>query len=357
MFRASRICVLLGLAGLLLPGCSKRREANIIQHPQWEYQDYRRVAVLPFQVSTHTAGEAARQAEFYLVDLLAGSGSFEVATRSDLGAIMTEQDLSRLAGVADPATALPEEMLQIAQALIIGTITDYDLKQERIERRMPRYARDRKGRIIRHRNGQPVVTGEDVYLEYRHIARVGGNVRVIDAASGRVLLSHSVPAIEKDDFQRGAPPRATPEELAVDVAMEIAMEFYRKIAPQQIAADIDSDCLLVAAEYYEGKYDKLKKIPVTLDEILLVATDLPRECDRNTFRLAISPKDERGYLVEHEFVWSPSLGRRGEVVRVPIALLAESGYEKFTAKLFAVGNEEPVADRDFELVQPEEEDD
>ncbi|MFH1748075.1 MAG: CsgG/HfaB family protein [Planctomycetota bacterium] len=355
MMRASTICLVTGMVLVTIGGCSKRREASVTQFPQWEFQSFRRVAVLPFQMHDITAGKAAQQAEFYLVDRLAGSGAFDVATRSDLGALMSEQDLSRLAGVADPTTAMPEGMLQIAQALVIGTITEFDLKQERIERRVPRYARDRKGRVIRHRDGRPVVTGEDVYMEYRHVARVGGNMRVIDAATGRVLLSHSVAPIEKDDFQRGTPPRATPEDLAIDVAREIATEFYRKIAPQSVEMDISGDCLLIAAMYYEGRYDKIKKVPRTLDEILLVATGLPRECDRNTFRLAISSKDEHGYLVEHEFIWSPSLGQRGEVVRVPVTLLAESGHEKFTAKLFVVGNEEPVVERDFELVEPGEE--
>lgn len=357
MMRALKIWLVVVLALLIVAGCSKRRSAPIVHHPDWEYQDYQRVAVLPFKAGQPAAAEAARQAGFLLEHQLTESGAFTILTRSDLADVLTEQDLSRLTDVTDPDTALPEGMVQVAQAVVIGTITEFDLKRELVQRRIPRYAHDKKGRIIRNRRGQPIVTGEDVYTEHRHVARVGGNLRVIDAATGRVLLSHSVPAIERDDFQRGAPPRATPEELAVEVALEIATDFYRKIAPQRIKVKLSSKCLVVAAEYYEGKYDKLKKVPVTMDEILLVAHRLPPECDRNSFRLAISPEEGHEYLIEHEFTWSPSLGNRGEVIHVPLSVLKDSGYQKFTAKLFSVGHDEPILERDFKLVEPEEEDD
>jgi hypothetical protein len=355
MLYARKTCLVLCLALLVCGGCAKRRTANIVRYPEWQFQDYHRIAVLTFQINQPPAAEAARQAELALIDDLAGNGAFEVLTRTDLKDVLTEQDLARLADVADPATAMPEGKIQVAQALIIARITDFDLRQEQAERRRPRYARDRAGRVVVDRAGRPIVTGEDVFVEYRHVARLGGNVRVIDSATGRLLLSESVPPLEKDDAQWNAPPRATPEELAVDLAKELATEFYRRIAPQQISLKLDGDCLILAAGYYEGRYDELKNVPTNLPEILLVARDLPKECDRNQFRLAISPADERGYLVEHEFTWSPAQGRRGEAVPVPMEKLTSAGGEKFVAKLFAVGNEQPILQREFKLEQPKEE--
>ena len=353
MMRARKTMLVLVLVLLVCSGsCTKRRNANIVHYPDWQYQDYQRIAVLPFQTTNPQAREAARQAELHLLDQLTNNGSFHVASRSDLAAIMNEQDLSRLAGVADPATALPEGMVQVAQALVVGTISECDLKREHAERRMPRYARDRRGLIIRGPNGLPVVTGEDVAVEYRNFARLGGNVRVIDSVTGRVLLSHTVPALEKDDRQWNNPPRATPEELAVDVARELATEFCRHIAPQSVEVKLSGDCLIVAAEYYEGKYDELSKVPTNLPEILLVARDLPKPCDRNQFRLAISPKDGREYLVEHEFTWSPSMGHRGEAVSVPVSKLTAAGGDQFVAKLFSVGSEQPILQREFSLTKP-----
>ena len=352
--RSTRVVFALVLLALLVTvGCSKRKRANIVRYPDWEYQDYSRLAVLPFRATTRDATGAACQAESYLVDLLTNGGSFQVATRGDFAAIMTEQDLSRLAGVADPATALPEGMVQVAQAVVVGTITECDMRRERKEQRKPRYARDRKGRVVRDRRGQPVVVGEDVYVAYRHVARVGGNVRVLDAATNRVLVSYTVPALEKDASNWNSPPRETPEELAADLAREVATEFYRQIAPQRVAIDLDSDCLIVATGYFEGKYEDTDEVAKNLPEMLLVVRDLPRACDRNNFRVTVSVRDEYEYLVEHEFTWSPSMGRRGEVVRVPVATLAQTGAEKFVAKLFSEGDEHPIRERKFKLVEPE----
>jgi hypothetical protein len=344
------------MALLVCAGCAKRRSANIVSHPEWQYESYRRIAVLPFQVPADKpeAAEAARQAEFYFVDLLTQSGAFHVATRSDLAAVMTEQDLARLAGVSDPGTAMPEGMVEVAQALVIGRITQYDLAREQHERRVPRYAKDRRGRVIRDRAGRPVVVGEDVYTEYRHIARLAGNVRVIDAATGHVLVSYTTQPIEKDDSQWNSPPGSSPEDLAEDVALEVAAALNKAVAPIEVSVKLDGDCLIVATGYYEGRYEETSKVPTNVAEILLVARDLPKPCDRNDFRLAISPKDGTEYLVEHEFTWSPSLGKRGVAVAVPVADLVAAGGEKFVAKLFSIGNEAPIIEREFKLVEPEE---
>jgi hypothetical protein len=344
----------LSLVALTCSDCTKRRGAMIVRHPEWDYKEYRRVAVLPFQASQREGVAAAQQTEAYLVDLLAGSGAFEVLPRSDLKNVLTEQDLSRLADVADPNTALPEGQLQIAQAVIVGKITECELKQDRSERRIPVYRRDQHGRIILGRNGLPIVVGENVVTEFRNVARLGGTVRVIETATGRVLMSHSVPALEKDTARGGGPPKDSPEELAGALARELATEFYRYVAPQQIPIKLSSDCLVIASGYFEGKYEELKKVPTTLQNILLVARNLPKAADRNQFKLAIAPADGREYLFEHEFTWSPSQGKRGEAVEVPVSKLLENGGKTFVAKLFAAGDEQPILEKEFSLQAPKE---
>jgi curli biogenesis system outer membrane secretion channel CsgG len=352
MSRARVIALILVIGTVVLGGCTKRRSANIVQHPEWQYQDYKRIAVLPFKACDPKAAEAARQAESLLIDDLTSNGSFTVLSRSDLKDILTEQDLARLADAADPNTSVPEGMLQVAQAVVVGQITNFELDQQKKEQRRPRYAMDRNGRLIRDRNGQPRVVGEDVMVEYRNVARVAGSVRVIDVASGRVLLSYTVPPVEKDDSHWNSPPNATPEQLGIDVAQEIATAFYRKVAPQVIDVKLGSDCLIVAGEYYEGKYEQLKKVPDQLNELLIVTRGLPKSCDRNNFRMAVSARDGGDYIVEQEFTWSPSLGQRGQVLHVPLEKLKDAGGVQFAAKLFAMGNDTPMLTRDFELVQP-----
>ncbi|MBU0639882.1 MAG: CsgG/HfaB family protein [Planctomycetes bacterium] len=354
MLRAATFMATFAL--LLLAGCGESKKAVVVHHPQWDYTRYKRVAVVPLKSDDLRGTEAARQAEYLLVDLLAGNGAFTVLTRTDLATVMTEQDLARLSDVADPATAIPEGTIQVAEALIIPRISTFDLAAERKELRRPRYARDQKGRIIRDRSGRPRVVGEDVIQEFRHKALVGGNVRILDVATGQIMLSHSVPPIANEEQQWGSPPRATPEELAVRAAKELAVDFYKRVAPVATDVKLKSDMLIIALEYYEGRYEKTKKVPRTLDQFLLVVRDLPSACDRNSFRVTIAAEEGREYLFEEEFVWSGSRGQRGFVFPVSVAKLADAGGEKFVAKLFAAGDDAPVMEREFELVAPEKED-
>jgi hypothetical protein len=289
-----------------------------------------------------------------LEDALATNGRFTVLERGALNDVLTEQDLSQLADVADPSTVLPPGKIQAAQALVVGKITDFDLKAERAEKRRPVFAKDSRGRIRRDRSGRPIVVREEIIPIFRHQGTVGGSVRVIDAATGKTIFAHQVPPITHDDAQQGAPPRATPEELAVEAAKEMAVDFYKHIAPIKTEVKLKSDMLIVALDYYDGEYDKTKKVSTELDEFLLVVRELPPECDRNSFRVAIAPEDGRN-VFEEEFVWSSHNPVRGQAFRVPVELLKSAGAEKFVAKLYNAEGEEPLLDREFKLEVPEEE--
>jgi hypothetical protein len=338
-------------------GCGSSKTTYITRFPQWDWQSYERIAVLPIRYpkSKPRAADAARQATFLLEDMLAANGKFTVLERDAFQDVLSEQDLSQLADVADPSTVLPPGKIQIAQAVVVGKITDFDLKAQRTEQRRPIFAKDRRGRIRRDRHGRPIVVREEIIPVFHHEGRVGGSVRVLDAATLEVVFAHHVPSIARDDAQRGAPPRATPHELAIEAAKEMAVDFYTHIAPVRTEVKLKSDMLLVALDYYDGEYDKAKKISTELDEFLLVVRKLPKECDRNPFRVAIAPEDERN-IFEEEFVWSSNNPARGQVFKVPVELLKSAGAEKFVAKLYSGANEEPLLDRDFKLEPPEDDD-
>jgi hypothetical protein len=344
------------LLAAVLAGCNGGGGSTYItQFPKWDFQSYQRIAVAPLQVADGRAAEAAEAATYMLVDQLTANGAFTVISYADLKDVLTAQDLSRLADVADPSTALPEGKILAAQALVIGRIQQFDLDRERKDIRIPRYARDRRGRIIRDRAGRPRVVGEDVIPIFYHRATLAGTVRVLDAATGKVLISHRVPPIAVEDKQYHSPPRATPEELAVRAAEELAVDTYKHIAPIRTKAKLKSKMLAIALDYYEGRYETTKKVPTTLEKFLLVLQDLPKTCDRNSFRVTIAEEEGREYLFEKELVWS---GNRPSVAfDVPVSVLAATGAERFVAKLFAAGNPEPILDREFKLVPPEEEDD
>ena len=355
MLRGLKVLSFLSL--LVVWGCGGGggKRAFITQYPGWDWEQYERIAIVPFRCPEGKPGapEAARQATYMLEDLLAANGNFTVLERDALADVLTEQDLSQLADIADPSTILPPGKIQIAQALVVGKITEFHTDAQREERRRPVYAKDRKGRIRRNHAGHPIVVREEIIQFFRHEGTVSGSVRVIDAATNKVIFAHKAPPITRDDAQRGAPPRVTPEELAVEAAKELAVDCYTHIAPIRTKVKLSSSSLIVALDYYDGEYDKAKKISTELDSFLLVVRKLPKECDRNPFRVAIAPEDGRNIL-EEEFVWSSNNPVRGESWKIPVELLESTGAEKFVAKLYSGSGEEPILDRDFKLEPPEE---
>jgi hypothetical protein len=357
MLRGVRILPLLGLLAAWGCGGGGGKGTFITQYPRWDWEQYERIAVVPFRCPGGKPGapEAARQATFMLEDLLAANGNFTVLERDALAAVLTEQDLSQLADVADPSTVLPPGKIQIAQALVVGKITDYRTDAQREERRRPVYAKDNKGRIRRDHAGHPIVVREEIIQVFRHEGTVAGSVRVIDAATNKVVFAYKAPPITRDDAQRGAPPQATPEDLAIEAAKELAVDCYAHVAPIRTKVKLKSDSLIVALDYYDGEYDQTKKVSTALDRFLLVVRELPKECDRNPFRVAIAPKDGRN-IFEEEFVWSSNNPVRGVSWEVPVELLKSAGAEEFVAKLYSGTGEEPILDRDFKLDVPDEHD-
>jgi hypothetical protein len=133
------------------------------------------------------------------------------------------------------------------------------------------------------------------------------------------------------------------------------VDCYAHVAPIRTKVKLKSDSLIVALDYYDGEYDQTKKVSTALDRFLLVVRELPKECDRNPFRVAIAPKDGRN-IFEEEFVWSSNNPVRGVSWEVPVELLKSAGAEEFVAKLYSGTGEEPILDRDFKLDVPDEHD-
>lgn len=344
------------LLALLLPlaGCGEgKRRAEVTQFPAWDFQEYRRILVTPIKSPNPAARPAAERATRLLEDHLIASGAFEVLSAAERAAILKEQDLSRLEDVADADTAIPAGRIKAAQALVVGQITTWHTDVQQQQQRVPRFARASNGRLIRDaRTGQPVIAGYDVYVSVRHIAHVAGTVQVIDSATGKVLLSHSVAPIELQDEGRGGPPSASPQDLAMQAALEMATEFAKRVAPQRTAVKLSSRNLFVATEYYEGRYDNTKKLPATLSHFLLVVSNLPPECDRNDFRVEITAVEGREPLFRQEFTWSHSFGVRGQAYEIPMATLNASGASAFVAKLFSRGSDAPILKTEFRVEVP-----
>jgi hypothetical protein len=337
------------LAVVCVAGCNRGGNAYVTQFPRWEYEHYQRLAVLPGRALTPQAARDAGALSERLTTLLTENRTFEILSRSDMEQVMKEQDLSLIAGAIDEGTALPAGQIKIAQALIATKITDYKLISDKQRQSIPVYAYDPRGRVLRDRYGRPMLAGEEVVWVYTSGAEVEGTVHVIDAATGKVLASHTARLRPKPVTARNGPPGQTPEQIASAAARELAVEFYKVIAPTRTRVKLKGDMLVVATAYFDGKYETPKRLPHGLDTFIVAVRELPEQCDRNNFRIAIAAQDGRENLWEEEFVWPGGAGAEGLSFRVPLDKLTTAGGAKFVAKLYSGREPEPILRREFAI--------
>jgi hypothetical protein len=332
---------LLGAVSLLgLTGCGGG-STYVIRRPQWDFASYPRVAVVPARpVDQRAMGDAEFLAD-QLTSRLAQNSAFDVLSRTELDQVFTEQDLSHLTDAIDAGTALPEGKMKVAQALVVPKITSYDLQSTRSRSERPIYGKDRRGRRRQ--------VGTKTIWVHTSQAAVAASVRVVDAATGRVLFSHSTETLRDESTGRDRPPSRSPEQLATRLLEKLVDELYGRVAPVQVKVDLDKDMLVVARSYFDGRYDDMKKVARSLSHILLVVRELPASCEQNGFRVAIAAEEGLENLFEQEFTWEAGLGKRGMSYEIPLDLLTGSGAEKFVAKLYSQGDPEPILERDFEL--------
>jgi hypothetical protein len=117
---------------------------------------------------------------------------------------------------------------------------------------------------------------------------------------------------------------------------------------------IKSDMLVVARGYYDGRYDDLKIIPYNSDSFMVAVRNLPRECDRNPFRLTIADVAARRDIFAEQFVWSSGVSARGLQWDVPVSSLKSSGGVEFQLKLYSGNEDTPILARDFALEVPKQ---
>lgn len=343
------------LVALAVAGCGGgggRERAFIVRSPAWPHEQYQRLTV-NVRCDNPRGKSAARQLEIALADKLAQNGAFTVIASDALKDVLTEQDLSQLSDVSDSRTVIPAGKIKAAQALVLGKLVQCDLDTKRFENRRPIYARDQRGRVRVDRLGRPIVVKEEVTPSVRTTARLSGWVRVIDLATGETVFSYTTPPIERESSGRGATPKQSAEELALDAAAELASDLYVNLAPQRVEVKLKSKMLVVARDYYDGEYDEIDAFPPTQEKLVIAVRNLPPECERNRFRLAVSPLKARN-LWEEQFVWSSANPVRGIMFELPVARLMESGATEFTAKLYSADEEEPLLYRKFAVTTKEE---
>jgi hypothetical protein len=334
---------------LAAAGCggSRSEDAVVVNRPAWPYEEYRRLAVLPGRAVNPEGARFSGLLSEQLEAMLSGSGAFEVLTRTRLREVFAEQDLSKLADDIDAGTTLPDGQIRIAQAIVSLRLTDFRLIRERVPEVRPVFARDPRGVVLLDRFGRPIVVGERREWIFRHGCEAEASVRVIDAATSQILFSHAIRAPGQSQSSRGGPPRQSPEDMAAAAMRNIAAAAYRKIAPTRVRVEFKSDMLLIASDYFDGRYREAKRIRPDSDDFIIAVRELPEVCDGNAFRVAVSAEGGRENLAEQEFLWGPGVPPEGVQLRVPTDLLVKAGGERFVAKLYSVGDPAPKLEKSF----------
>lgn len=343
--------LLAGAILALISGCGsgggKSRKAVITNHPDWPYDKYERIAVLPGRASTPEGAGVAQRLADQLETRLANSGAFKVLNRSELQQVFMEQDLARLADTIDEGTAIPEGRIEAAQAVVAVRLTDYRPKRQRFEEERPIFRRDRYGRMLLDRFGQPIIAGMQREFVYVHGVEVEARMRVIDAATGKILVSDTIRPEPAEEKRRGKPPEESPEEMAARMCEGIAAKFFQKISPTQVRVDLKTSMLAVATGYFDGRFDETRRVPPDAGEIIVAVRGLPPACDGNDFVVAVSAEEGRENLFEKGLTWTRGIGREGLQFRIPLDTLLVRGGERFVAKLYAKGDPEPKLIKPF----------
>lgn len=167
-----------GLVRLLIPvflvwgGCSAPRKELVIDTGR--IAQIRRVAVLPFADGPGAnAVNLGNAVAGLVVDRLSRSDRFRVIERSQLKSIMDELDM-KASDMIDPATAAKVGKLAGVEAVIMGSVSQYDFDKTVV------YIY-----II------PVVSWS---------YRVGASVRIIDVNGGDVIFAHSASGSSSADY-------------------------------------------------------------------------------------------------------------------------------------------------------------
>jgi len=333
---------ILSLSGILLAmlsGCGK--ELTIHQYPPFWTPDFKSVAVVPFR--GEKGGEAIAEE---LANSLRANATYQVFSPADVQQLASMQDLQIAFGSDEVAMAAQVRSIDSmnVQAIISGSVTTYGTTTRNEQRQEPVMVYD-------SRLKKNVATGQ--YRRFtvtRHDAHVAATAALL-TPDGSTIYATPQPA-SWQQYAEGSPPSDSAHGCLAVARSKVVAQLVEHFAIVKKKIKVKPDeTLIPAGEYFEGKWDKRKKFEIS-EPAMKIVLALPPECDRNTFRIAISSKDSRAYIAEEQITWSrqiPSMGHVFEFVPAEIAW-AGVGEGKYTVKLFSGTSEQPSFEQDFELV-------
>lgn len=284
--------LLLSLVGLAVAGCAQK--VTVTQYPEFWSPDMKvdSIAVWPFRNQTRDKSAGNSMAD-RLAAALSANGTYKVYNPSDLQAIEGQADLNIAGGNVEQAANAARKFGKV-QAIITGAVTSCKstTSQQRRFNQVARYAYDR--------NGNQYITGYDQvpYTYTRHDATVECTATLI-RLDGSVIQSKTE---SRSCSSQGENPKMSESECLASAAGAVVDAFVEDFAIVQKVIQVRPNALRTSSEYYDGKWTACSSFPASGEAMFVVVT-LPKEADRNRFRIVVVPKDQRKEVVAQDILW------------------------------------------------------
>ncbi len=340
----SKLAVLPGL--LLAAGCASSPKIVIHTHPQWSFEQYATIAVMPFASRTPDLPDVGARIsgalEQALIENVAATS--RIVRWETVAERIEAPDLIELPGRIERGEPLPQGLPAITTALITGVCTQFETTGDVQKRWVAQPSHSANP------NGDSAVAGERLVERdrYVHAATVAAELRVIDTLTGQTLHRHATGSVTVRRARWGTPPAQRPDELAAQAAEVVTRRLMREVAVMRSRVKVRSKSLIIASQARDGRWIEERKFTADTPTLSVVVRDLPPALDGTEARIEITKKGERTPVVSEDFQWSSTYGSSGQRFALsPARMVEHSGVGKFRAAL-SIGDE-VVVERDFRI--------
>jgi len=332
-------------AGAWMGGCGEKKMI-VTQYPEFYTEDLQTVAVVPFRSMARDPQAGERVSEIFARSLQRNN-TYKVFAQNDLQAMLTQQDLEIFAGTGDAASAAarfkPGGQIQ---ALMVGTVTMYDVTRDDQRHQEPVYSTDRNGRRYQ--------SSTRTYTVTRIEATVSVSAALIRVSDGTQLHATSMEtgkAIEEGErIQRN-------ETECLRVATQQAVsKLVEQFAVVNKELRVDKNAVRLARDGMGGVRNFTDKFSTT-DASAQLVVDLPVSCDRNEFRWLICRDKGQTELDADTFVWTREAARSGGMMwDICPAQLAQDGGGPGSVTVQLINGREVVLTKKFKIDAPKGQD-
>lgn len=339
------------LTAVMLSGCGK--ELSVMRYPDFYRPGLERVAVLPFNNHTGRSGAGDLMAEA-LADALRENGTYRVVGPDEVER-QTGRGGARLGpGESVESIAAKFRRSGIADAVLVGTVTDFDT--ERYYRYIepldyygpyyhywgpgypywgrPYYGHRARGTHRRHHGHSRghfhggygyyphsrYYAGYQPYAYPEDLAEVSVRASLVDVSEGRALYA-TPGAIDVRAYGRGGGSQEN-RALLNRAVSRAAAKILGEVAAVPVKIRVDPSRVLRTARRRGEDYEQTDDF-TPADESFHAIIRLPEEAARNSFRLTVVRAGRSEVLAERTFRWEP--GQREQRVRFDLAEITERG--------------------------------